>query len=179
MGQTKTREDKELNCFGEMIIAGRCPACSLRTSRAAEPSSADVSFPVRGLAKDGSLQSGSTIFKQLAIDNQKFTHILDRLREAYTEDDPEQAQQVYIKFRRFVIEHQYVTGKGIGKTFWRTKYIIPKDIGELYEECEEDKDYWYCDRFRSSRFRQSNYINLKPKTEKNQLDCELGLLNNK
>ena len=47
------------------------------------------------LAKDGSLQSASTIFKQLAIDNQKFTRILDRLRDAYSDDNPEQAQEVY------------------------------------------------------------------------------------
>ena len=98
------------------------------------------------LAKDGSLQAASTIFKQLAIDNQKFTRILDRLREAYTEDNSEQAQEVYVKLRRFIIEHQYVMGKEIGKAFRRTKYVFPKDVGELYEECEEDKDYWYCDR---------------------------------
>ena len=98
------------------------------------------------LAKDGSLQAASTIFKQLAIDNQKFTRILDRLREAYSDDNLEKAQEVYIKFRRFVVEHQYVTGKEIGKAFWRTKYISPEDVGELYEECEADRDYWYCDR---------------------------------
>lgn len=98
------------------------------------------------LAKDGSLQASSTIFKQLAIDNQKFTRILDRLRDAYNEDDSEKAQEVYIKFRRFVIEHQYVTGKEIGKAFRRTKYIFPQNVGELYEECEEDRGYWYCDR---------------------------------
>ena len=40
------------------------------------------------LAKEGSLQAASTIFKQLAIDNQKFTRILDKLREAYSEDNP-------------------------------------------------------------------------------------------
>jgi|GEM_PF-2869553 len=93
------------------------------------------------LAKEGSLQAASTIFKQLAIDNQKFTRILDKLREAYSEDNPEKAQEVYIKFRRFIIEHQYVTGKEIGKAFRRTKYIFPKDVGELYEECEADRDY--------------------------------------
>ena len=115
------------------------------------------------LAKDGNLQSGSTIFKQLAIDNQKFTRILDRLREAYIEDDPEQAQKVYIKFRRFVIEHQYVTGKEINKTFRRTKYIIPEDVGELYEECEEDKDYWYCDRCGILTDKNRQLRGLKPK----------------
>ena len=115
------------------------------------------------LAKDSNLQSSSTIFKQLAIDNQKFTRILDRLREAYVEDDPEQAQEVYVKFRRFVIEHQYVTGKEINKTFRRTKYIIPEDVGELYEECEEDKDYWYCDRCGILTDKNRQLRGLKPK----------------
>ena len=115
------------------------------------------------LAKDGSLQSASTIFKQLAIDNQKFTRILDRLREAYTEDDPEQAQEVYIKLRRFIIKNQYVTGKKISKTFRRTKYITPKYIGELYEECEENKDYWYCDRCGILTEKNSQLKGLKPK----------------
>ncbi len=50
------------------------------------------------LAKDGSLQSASTICKQLAIDNQKFTRILDRLRDAYSDDNPEQAQEVYVNY---------------------------------------------------------------------------------
>lgn len=99
------------------------------------------------VVKDSSLQAASTIFKQLVIDNQKFTRIFNRLREAYSEDDPEKAQEVYIKFRRFIIEHQYVTGKEINKSFRRTKYISAKDdMGELYEECEADRDYWYCDR---------------------------------
>ena len=115
------------------------------------------------LAKNNSLQSASTIFKQLAIDNQKFTRILERLREAYTEDDPEQAQEVYVKLRRFIIEHQYVTGKQISKAFRRTKYITPKDIGELYEECEEDKDYWYCDRCGILTEKNRQLRGLKPK----------------
>ncbi len=98
------------------------------------------------LEKDGSLQSVSTIIKQLAIDNQKFTRILDRLRKADTKESLEKAQEEYIKFRRFIIENQYTTPDTIRKTFRRSKYISLEEIGELYEECEADQDYWYCDR---------------------------------
>ncbi|MEL4898276.1 hypothetical protein [Crocosphaera sp. Alani8] len=97
-------------------------------------------------AQDKIPPNASTKTKQEAIDNQKFTRILDRLRKAYVEDDPEKSQEVYVKFRRFVIENQYATTEDIRKTFRRTKYISPEDVGELYEECEEDRDYWYCDR---------------------------------
>ena len=115
------------------------------------------------ITKDRSLQSDSTITKQLAIDNQQFTRILERLRDAYSEDDPEQAQEVYVKFRRFVIEHQYVTGREITKAFRLTKYISPKDIGELYEECEAEKDYWYCDRCGILTDKKGQLRGLKPK----------------
>ena len=114
------------------------------------------------LAKDG-MQAASTIFKQLAIDNQKFTRILDRLREAYSDDNSEQAQKVYIKFRPYLVEHQYVTGKEIGKAFRRTKYISPEDVGELYEECEADRDYWYCDRCGILTEKNGQLRGLKPK----------------
>lgn len=105
----------------------------------------------------------STKTKQEAIDNQKFTRILDSLREAYTKDDPEKAQEVYVKFRRFIIEHQYVAGKEIGKAFRRTKYIFPEDVGELYEECETDRDYWYCDRCGILTEKSGQLRGLKPK----------------
>ena len=114
------------------------------------------------LAKDG-MQAASTIFKQFALDNQKFTRILDRLREAYSDDNPEQAQKVYIKFRPYLIEHQYVTREEIKKAFKRTKYISPKNVGELYEECEADRDYWYCDRCGILTEKNGQLRGLKPK----------------
>ncbi len=98
------------------------------------------------LAKDGSLQYASTIVKQLAIDNQKFTRILDKLRDAYNEDSPEKAQKEYLIFRPFVIKKYYATTKDITKAFRRTKDISPQEVGDLYEDCESDRDYWYCDR---------------------------------
>jgi REase associating with pPIWI_RE len=97
-------------------------------------------------AKDESWQYAGTIVKQLAIDNQKFTRILDKLRDAYNEGNSEKAQQEYLVFRPFLVKHQYATGRGIRKAFQRTRYISPEDVGELYEDCESDRDYWYCDR---------------------------------
>ena len=91
-------------------------------------------------AKDKIPKNSSTKTIQEAIDNQKFTRILDKLRKAYTEDDPEKAQEEYIKFRRFIIENQYTTPDAIRKNFRRTKYIYLEEIGDLYEDCEEDRD---------------------------------------
>ncbi len=87
----------------------------------------------------------STKTKQEAIDNAKFTSIFKKLREVYVNDNSDKVQEVYVQFRRFIIEHQYATGRKISKTFRHTKYISPEEIGELYEDCEED-EYWYCDR---------------------------------
>jgi hypothetical protein len=98
------------------------------------------------LAKDGSWQYASTLVKQLEIDNQKFTRILNKLRDVYHQDNPEQAQKEYLIFRPFLVKHQYATEREIGKVFRRTKYISPEEVGELYEDYEADRDYWYCDR---------------------------------
>lgn len=115
------------------------------------------------LAKEGNLQSNSTVGKQLAIDNQKFTRILDKLRDAYNDDNPEQAQKEYLIFRPFVIQHQYATINRIRKAFRRTKYISPEDVGELYEDCEADLDYWYCDRCGILTEKNGQLQGLKPR----------------
>ncbi|MDJ0579331.1 hypothetical protein [Crocosphaera sp.] len=115
------------------------------------------------LTKDGILQSFSTIFKQLEIDNQKFIRILNRLRKAYTEDEPEKAQEVYVKVRRFVIENQYATIEDIRKTFRRIEYVSIEEIGELYEDCEENRDYWYCDRCGILTEKNGQLKGLKPR----------------
>ena len=88
----------------------------------------------------------STKIKQLGIDNAKFTRIFDKLREAYNEDNPEKAQQEYLIFRPFLIRNQFTTPSDIRKEFRLTKYISLEEVGELYEECESNQTYWYCDR---------------------------------
>jgi hypothetical protein len=114
-------------------------------------------------AKDESCQYASTIVKQSAINNQKFTRILDKLRDVYDEDNPERAQQEYLIFRPFLVKHQYATVREIGKAFRRTKYLSPEDVGELYEDCESDRDYWYCDRCGILTEKNGQLKGLKPR----------------
>lgn len=98
------------------------------------------------LEKGGIPEYASTIVKQLAIDNSLFTKLLDKLRDVYNDIDSEQAQQEYLLLRPFLIQNQYTTPSQIRKIFLRTKYISIEEVGELYEECQENKTYWYCDR---------------------------------
>jgi len=98
------------------------------------------------ITKGGIPEHASSIFKQLAIDNAKFTKILDKLRDVYNNIAPEQAQQEYILFRPSLIQNQYTTPSQIRKNFLRAKHISLEEVGELYEECQENQTYWYCDR---------------------------------
>lgn len=97
------------------------------------------------ITKDRIPEYASTIIKQLAIDNARFTKILDKLRDVYNDINPEQAQQEYLLFRPFLIQNRYITPSQIRKIFLRTKHISIEEVGELYEECQEDQIYWYCD----------------------------------
>ena len=108
-------------------------------------------------------KNASTKTKQEAIDNAKFTTIFNRLRDVYVNDNPDKAQQEYLKFRPFLIFNQYATAKDIRKSFRRTKYVSPEEVGELYEECEEDKDYWYCDRCGILTEKNGQLKGLKPR----------------
>ncbi len=67
------------------------------------------------MKKDGIIAYASPLVKQLAIDNAKFTKILDKLRDAYN-NNPEQAQQEYLLFRSFLIQNQYASPSEIRKT---------------------------------------------------------------
>lgn len=98
------------------------------------------------LDKGGIPEYASTLVKQLAIDNLKFTIILDKLRDVYNDSDPDKAQQEYLIFRTFLIKNKYTTISQIRKAFLRTKHISTKEVGDLYEECQQNQNYWYCDR---------------------------------
>lgn len=91
-------------------------------------------------------ENANSCTQQLAIDNKKFINVLDKLRDVYNDIDPEQAQQEYLLFRPFLIQNQYPTPSQIRKNFLRTKHISIEEVGELYEECQENQMYWYCDR---------------------------------
>lgn len=98
------------------------------------------------LTEGGIPEYASSIVKQLAIDNQKFTRILAKLRDIYNDIDSEQAQEEYLLLRPFLIENQYTTTSEIRSVFRRTKYISSLEVGELYEECQDNQIYWCCDR---------------------------------
>ncbi|MGK7958219.1 MAG: hypothetical protein AB4063_23630 [Crocosphaera sp.] len=88
----------------------------------------------------------ATVKKITEIDNSKFIKLFNKLKDVYHNDDPKKAQQEYLILRPFLIKHKYTTGKNIRKAFKRTRYISAAEVGDLYEDCEEGKDYWYCDR---------------------------------
>ncbi len=96
--------------------------------------------------KDKIPEYASAIVKALAIDNSKFTKILDKLLGVYNEINSELAQEEYLFFRPFLIQNQYTTPSQIREIFLRTKHISIEEVGGLYEECQENQNYWYCDR---------------------------------
>ncbi len=98
------------------------------------------------LLEKGIPEYGSAKIKQLADDNAKFMSIVEKLRDAYSEDNPEKAQQEYNIFRPFLIRNQFTIPSNIRKAFRRSKYISLEEIGELYEECDSNQTYWKCDR---------------------------------
>jgi hypothetical protein len=67
------------------------------------------------------------------IDNQKFIRILDKLRDAYNNDNSEQAQQECSILRPFLIRYQFTTPSKIRKAFGRTKYLVDEipQIGSI------------------------------------------------
>ena len=88
----------------------------------------------------------STKIKQIAIENRSFRKILNKLQDLYNNGEYKQAQQEYLIFRPFLIQNQYAIPRQFRKTFSRTRHIDIEEVGELYEECQENQTYWYCDR---------------------------------
>ncbi len=91
-------------------------------------------------------ENANSYTQQLAIDNKNFISVLGKLRDVYNDTNSEQAQQEYLLFRPFLIQNQYTTPSQIRKNFVHTKHISTYEVGELYEECQEDRIYWCCDR---------------------------------
>ncbi len=98
------------------------------------------------ITKGGISENANSYTQQLAIANKNFISVLDKLRDVYNDIDSEQAQQEYLLFRPFLIQNPYTTPSQIRKIFLRTKHIYTEEVGELYEECQENKIYWCCDR---------------------------------
>lgn len=137
------------------------------------------------LEKGGIPEYAIASVKQLAIDNSKFTKILDKLRDVYNDIDSEIAQQEYLSVRSFLIKNPYTTPCQIRKNFMRTKHICTEEVGELYEECQENQTYWYCDRCGVLTEKHGKLKGLKPRLCGNhhkdqsyvhQVEWEIGLL---
>jgi len=90
-------------------------------------------------------ESASTITQQLAIENWQFQKLLDRLREK-SDRDSELAQKEYVLLRSFLIENQYTTTTQLRQKFGKNQYIKPQEVGDLYDDCDENVVYWNCDR---------------------------------
>ncbi|MEG5033542.1 restriction endonuclease-related protein [Microcoleus sp. AT3-D2] len=137
------------------------------------------------LEKGGIPEYARASIKQLAIDNLKFTKILNKLREVYNDSDSELAQKEYLLVRRFLIKNPYTTPSQIRKTFMRGKHISTEEVGELYEECQENQTYWYCDRCGVLTEKHGKLKGIKPRLCGNhhkdqsyahQVEWETGLL---
>ena len=86
----------------------------------------------------------STKNKQIALENFQFRKLLNSLQNAY-EENAEVAQEEYVLLRRFLIDNPYATDEQIREAFSKTRYIRSSEVGELYEDCQQDKTYWCCD----------------------------------
>jgi hypothetical protein len=123
------------------------------------------------IAKGGVPENSSPCIQQLAIlilrgyanDNKKFISVLDNLRNTNDDINPEIVQQEYILFRRFIIQNPYASARKIRENFLKAKYISNEEIGELYEECDEDRTYWHCDRCGILTEKYGNLKGIKPR----------------
>ncbi|MEH2198952.1 restriction endonuclease-related protein [Nostoc sp.] len=85
--------------------------------------------------------------KQIAIENYQFYKILARLQELYNKDsEPERVQQEYVLLRPFLIKNGYTTPAQLRKVFSKTRHIDIEEVGDLYEDCQENEPCWNCDR---------------------------------
>ncbi|MDZ8027463.1 MAG: hypothetical protein RMX97_22600 [Nostoc sp. DedQUE11] len=89
----------------------------------------------------------TTLTKQIAIENVQFQKILERLQELYNNNsDPDRVQQEYVLLRRFLIENGYTTPAQLRKAFLKSRHIDIEEVGDFYDECEENEACWNCDR---------------------------------
>lgn len=98
------------------------------------------------VAKGKIPETANSCTQQLAIDHKKFINVLDKLRDVYNDINSGQAQEEYVLFRPFLIQNQYTTTSQIRRIFLRTKHVSIEEVGELYEECQEEQIHWCCDR---------------------------------
>ena len=105
----------------------------------------------------------ATVKKITEIDNSKFIRLFNKLKDAYHNDNSKKAQKEYLILRSFLIEHRYATVEDIRNAFKRTRYVSAEEVGDLYEDCQDGRDYWYCDRCGILTERNGYLKGLKPR----------------
>lgn len=90
-------------------------------------------------------ESASAITQQFAIENYQFQKLLDRFRED-GDRAPEIAQKEYVLLRSFLIENPHTTTTQLRQKFGKTQYIKSQEVGNLYNDCDENVVSWNCDR---------------------------------
>lgn len=109
---------------------------------------------------------------EIILDNQKFRHLLERLREKSL-TDISGAESDYVTLRRFIIEHPYALQQEISRTFSETRYISVAEISDLYIKTNEianvlryadsngQQMFWLCDHCGPLRVQSGQLESLK------------------
>lgn len=96
------------------------------------------------LFEAGEIPDSVTI--QIVVENQLFRDLYNKLKEEYKKGKSDRPQQEYVQLRSFLIDHPYTTTKELREEFTGTCHISIEEVGNLYEDCEEGRTYWNCDR---------------------------------
>jgi len=109
---------------------------------------------------------------ELILDNQKFKHLLDHLREKSLVD-MHGAHSDYVTLRRFIIEHPFALQREISHVFSQTNYLHVTQVQDLYMKTSQiadmlryadsanDPKYWLCDRCGPLRIKNSHLESVK------------------
>lgn len=87
--------------------------------------------------------SVNDVLQQIALENHGFKKLIERLQTAAYEE-PIVAQQEYVQLRSFLISYPYVSTDQLRNYFSGTRYILPQQVGDLYDDCLHDLVYWNC-----------------------------------
>lgn len=110
---------------------------------------------------------------KIILDNIRFRKLRERLQEAVLKY-PSQAQQEYVRLRKFIIRHPYTTLGEIEAEFEFCKFIQVQDVADLYVTAYDidtllkypDENgnihYWSCDRCGVLRVYQGSLKTIKP-----------------
>lgn len=109
---------------------------------------------------------------ELILDNQKFKHLLDHLREKSI-TDMSSAHSDYVILRRFIIEHPFALQREISQVFSQTNYLNVAQVQDLYVKTSQitdslrysnsdgDPKYWLCERCGPLRVKNGRLESIK------------------